>query len=247
VLSMTSPPAPGHSGERPFPRPGRVRRVGPFTMDPRPLPVWAYRKLAERPQVKRRVLVYSPAELSHAAVAAFADVEDDELAAWARAAPKPEPEPVTAERARAVAGSGSAWARADLALETGLPTDPVRGLTALGCARPRRPRPPRAGRPDRAPQPGRAPRRPELDRRRHEAVPPAPAGTLRGPGHHRGRRRQPEPTRRPHGRDPRGADRLRQTTTARGPGAGPHHADPRTADRDLTPRGSRRRAPRWVI
>lgn len=102
---------------------------GPFTQ---PLPVWAYRKLAEHPKLRRWLTVplLGPSELSRAAVAAFADLEDQEIAAWARAAPAPEPEPMTAERARTVAAGGSAWEKANLALEPVLPADVVTALSA---------------------------------------------------------------------------------------------------------------------
>jgi hypothetical protein len=101
---------------------------GPFATRPQPLPVWAYRKLAEHPGVKRRLRLYHPAELSRAAVAAFADVEDEEIASWARATP--EPKLMTVERARTIAAGDSAWERASIALEPDLPADVITTLSA---------------------------------------------------------------------------------------------------------------------
>lgn len=101
---------------------------GPFTRDPQPLPTWAYRKLAEHPGVKRMLADLLPMELSRAAVAAFAEVEDEEIASWARATWKPEP--LTAERARAIAAGDSAWEKAQIAHEPGLPADVVTTLSA---------------------------------------------------------------------------------------------------------------------
>lgn len=103
---------------------------GPFTTQPQPLPAWAYRKLAEHPQLKRMLTLLHPRELSPAAVAAFADVEDQEIAAWARTTPAPGPEPMPAKRARTIAAGGSAWEKATLALEPGLPADVVTALSA---------------------------------------------------------------------------------------------------------------------
>jgi hypothetical protein len=100
----------------------------PFTLPPQPLPGWAYRKLAEHPGVKRRLPLYHPADLSRSAVAAFADVEDEEIASWARATPQPEP--MTVERIRTIAAGESAWERAHIALEPGLPADLITTLSA---------------------------------------------------------------------------------------------------------------------
>ncbi|MEV4538058.1 hypothetical protein AB0J82_30180 [Asanoa sp. NPDC049518] len=96
------------------------------------LPGWAYRKLAEHPGVKRMLALYGPRELSRAAVAALADVEDEDIASWARATQesKPEREPVTVEQARTIAAGDSAWKRTRLALEPGLPTDLIAALSA---------------------------------------------------------------------------------------------------------------------
>jgi hypothetical protein len=101
---------------------------GPFTTRPQPLPVWAYRKLAERPDVKRMLPVLYPTELSPAAVAAFAGVDDEEIASWARA--RSEPEPMTVERAREIVAGDSAWEKATIALEPDLPPDLVTTLSA---------------------------------------------------------------------------------------------------------------------
>jgi len=103
----------------------------PLTAWAQPLPGWAYRKLAERPDAKRLLQRLHPAEVSRAAVAALADVDDEEIAAWTRSAtPEPEPEPVTAERARAIAAGDSPWEKVDIALEPGLPADVVTALSA---------------------------------------------------------------------------------------------------------------------
>ena len=104
----------------------------PFTTRPEPLPAWAYRKLAEHPGVKRRLPLYLPMELSRAAVAAFADAEDEEVAAWARATPRSAtaPAPLTDERIRTIITGDSAWDRANLALEPDLPAEVVTTLSA---------------------------------------------------------------------------------------------------------------------
>jgi hypothetical protein len=102
---------------------------GPFAIRPQPLPGWAYRKLAEHPGVKRRLPLYHPRELSRAAVAAFAEVEDEEVASWARVT-EPVREPMTDERARSIAAGDVAWERAKLALEPGLPADVITTLSA---------------------------------------------------------------------------------------------------------------------
>ena len=114
------------------PDPGVVMALleEPFTAQPQPLPGWAYRKLAEHPAVKRRLPLYLPSELSRAAVAAFADVEDEEIASWARSRPTPEPEPMTVERARTIAAGDSTRERANIALEPGLPADVITTLSA---------------------------------------------------------------------------------------------------------------------
>ncbi len=102
----------------------------PYTMRPQPLPAWAYRKLADNPRLKRMLPLLEPREVSPAAVAAFADLEDQEVAAWARARPEPEREPMTAEQARTIAADNSAWKRAGLALEPVLPADVIATLSA---------------------------------------------------------------------------------------------------------------------
>ena len=102
---------------------------GPFTMRPQSLPASAYRKLAENPELKRKLPLLVPAEVSAAAVAAFAQVEDEEIASWARTTPVPA-EPMTAERARTIATGGSAWERAEIALDPELPAELVTALSA---------------------------------------------------------------------------------------------------------------------
>ncbi|GAA3233474.1 hypothetical protein ACFO1B_23195 [Dactylosporangium siamense] len=101
---------------------------GPYTRRPQPLPVWAYHKLAEHPGLKRMLRFLHPPELSSAAVAAFTDAQDEEIAAWARTSD--EPEPMTAERARAIAAADSVWEKANIALEPVLPADVVAALCA---------------------------------------------------------------------------------------------------------------------
>ncbi|GIF68478.1 hypothetical protein Ais01nite_65130 [Asanoa ishikariensis] len=103
---------------------------GPFTTRPQPLPVWAYRKLAERPDVKRMLRLLHPNELSRAAVAALADVEDEEIASWARLTSGGQPEPMTVERLRTIAAGDSVWEKANIALEPALPEDVVASLSA---------------------------------------------------------------------------------------------------------------------
>ncbi|MGK5685447.1 hypothetical protein [Actinoplanes sp. URMC 104] len=100
---------------------------GPYGREAEPLPGWAYRKLADRPKIRWLVPLLGPGELSDAAVAAFAELGDDELT---RATPRPEPERITADQARAVLAGDSAWERVKIALEPGLPADVITALAA---------------------------------------------------------------------------------------------------------------------
>ena len=65
-----------------------------------------------------------------AAVAAFADLDDEEIVSWARAASGGEPEPMTGERVRTIAAGDSVWEKANIALEPTLPADVVASLSA---------------------------------------------------------------------------------------------------------------------
>ncbi|MDR6317670.1 hypothetical protein [Actinoplanes couchii] len=98
------------------------------------LPAWGYRKLAAHPKVKRRLPLYLPIELPRAVVAAFAEVDDEEIAAWARPKPDPEPqaepEPKTADQYRTIATGESAWERARIAMDPALPADLITTLAA---------------------------------------------------------------------------------------------------------------------
>ncbi|MBL7257952.1 hypothetical protein [Paractinoplanes lichenicola] len=88
-----------------------------------PLPAWAYRKLAGRPRVRRLLPLLHPREVSSAALATFAGMDDEEIATWARSTPVVTP--LDVEDARAIVASGAAYQRAALALEPDLPADLV--------------------------------------------------------------------------------------------------------------------------
>jgi hypothetical protein len=94
-----------------------------------PLPAWAYRKMAERPEMKQMVSHHEPSEFSPAAVAALADGDDEQIASWARTE-REQPEPMTGERARAIATGDTAWEKTSLALDPDLPADLVAILSA---------------------------------------------------------------------------------------------------------------------